>query len=357
MIIRLSLLALCASVYTPGCISAVSNRTIDDVYGDAVTGLHPSYGPPQAPWNSVVDNNCTACLVQPDAAQTVDHSWHDVTADGATYAVTIQFTGTAIYFFGIVPNTVPGHPLVTRAINTTFSLDGASAGSYVHFPDPTTTSMLYHVPMLAVDNLSNTAHTLVAQAHNLSLLIFDYAIYTFDDEEAAPTIAPVPTTDPIGASKSSAATIESDGTGSSTRIGGSTATSSASKETVITVEVTSTASSAGSQNSSNETAGSSGSHFPAAIVVGSICGVLGVISLAGAVWCRKNRREPRVLSLEPFLTGQGQAPDSGPKAKITMQDSAQFSAVLPVPGLKILMNNLRQSHTAETATALPPYTP
>ncbi|KAJ6476369.1 hypothetical protein C8R45DRAFT_834314 [Mycena sanguinolenta] len=175
MIFRLFSLALYGFLYIQGCISAVSNRTIDDINGDTVTGLIPSYGPPDAPWNA--NNNCTGCRLQPDASQTVDLTWHDVTVDdGATTTVSIQFTGTAIYFFGIVPNTVTGDPII-QVVNVTFSLDGASTGSYTHIPDSTTT-ILYHVPMLAVDNLSNSAHILIANAQSSSWFFFDYAMYT-----------------------------------------------------------------------------------------------------------------------------------------------------------------------------------
>jgi hypothetical protein len=53
MIVRLSLLFIYALPLVQVCISAVSNRTIDDFYGDAVTGLVPVYDPPGV-WNVVV---------------------------------------------------------------------------------------------------------------------------------------------------------------------------------------------------------------------------------------------------------------------------------------------------------------
>jgi hypothetical protein len=83
-------------------------------------------------------------------------------------------SGTAIYFFGIVPNTVTAAATI---VNLTFILDGAVHGSYTHIPD-TSTNILYSVPMLSVDGLSNKAHTLVAQAASPSLIIFDFAMYT-----------------------------------------------------------------------------------------------------------------------------------------------------------------------------------
>ncbi|KAJ6457590.1 hypothetical protein C8R45DRAFT_844235 [Mycena sanguinolenta] len=171
-----SLLALYALAYIPGCIAALSNRTIDDLCGDSVTGALPTYGPSISEWNQ--DNNCTICFVQPDAAQMVNHSWHDTTVrvGDQTHTVSLQFTGTAIYFFGGVPNTVPN---AITVVNLTFSLDGAFAGSYTHIPDPTTSTFLYSVPMLAMADLNNITHTLIAEAQIPSLLIFDYAMYTW----------------------------------------------------------------------------------------------------------------------------------------------------------------------------------
>lgn len=70
----------------------VTNRTIDDNYGDSVTGVKPTYSDS---WNYGPD--CTVCLVQPVVSETFDKSWHDVTAspdDTAARNVTLTFTGT-----------------------------------------------------------------------------------------------------------------------------------------------------------------------------------------------------------------------------------------------------------------------
>ncbi|KAJ6594424.1 hypothetical protein B0H19DRAFT_1095447 [Mycena capillaripes] len=185
MIYRRSLLAVYyALAYAHVCISVVLNRTIDDVNGDTVTGFLPIYDPP-AGWNIVFDNNCTICWVHPDSAQAFDHTWHDVTQQAGEdpYSVTLQFTGTSISFFGIVPNLVPGS---NALINLTFALDGASVGNYTHIPDSSTTAMMYSVPMLSLAGLSNQTHTLVAKTWSPSLFIFDYANYTFNDGVTVP---------------------------------------------------------------------------------------------------------------------------------------------------------------------------
>ncbi|KAJ6476361.1 hypothetical protein C8R45DRAFT_377773 [Mycena sanguinolenta] len=315
-----SLLALYTFVYIPSCTSAVSNRTIDDVYGDTVTGLRPIYGPSNAPY-LVVENNCIFCLVQPDAAQTVDHSWHDViVANDATYTVTIQFTGTAIYFFGIVPNTVPGGHGI-RAVNTNFSLDGASSGSYTHLQDPTTSTMLYHVPMFALDGLSNDTHTLVAYAQSSSWLFFDYALYTFEDGNASTSTSvgtPVlPSTKAAGTSTGSSSVSMSQG--------------------VIPT---------------NTTAASIKSHSRTAIVVGSVCGALVIMLVAGAlIWFRRRRKYRNALQVqpEPFVVGltphEPSSSRAGPPETREVshpQNSTQWPESQAVD---------------EIATALPPYTP
>jgi hypothetical protein len=68
-----------------------------------------------------------------------------------------------------------------------FSLDGEPAGTYLHNPDMNNAVFQYNVSMFAKNSLLNTAHTLVieptsggTQDQN-TILLFDYAIYTFDD--------------------------------------------------------------------------------------------------------------------------------------------------------------------------------
>ncbi|KAJ7625525.1 hypothetical protein FB45DRAFT_67865 [Roridomyces roridus] len=162
----------------PCCVAVVTNRTIDDTYGDLVTGAMPFYAPASA-WNP---SNCTGCFVQPDPSQLLNGTRHDSTARGATSSVTLQFSGTAIYFFCVVPNTIPNTnpPTITR-YDLKFTLDNAVVGTYVHDPDNSLV-FLYKVPVLSVQNLTNTSHLLLAEtASDNSLFVFDFAIYTFDD--------------------------------------------------------------------------------------------------------------------------------------------------------------------------------
>lgn len=74
-------------------VAALTNRTIDDQFGDSVTGLVPTYSPASA-WSQGA--NCTGCGVQLDALNTYDGSWHDSThtpGDAEPRVVDITFNG------------------------------------------------------------------------------------------------------------------------------------------------------------------------------------------------------------------------------------------------------------------------
>jgi hypothetical protein len=87
--------------------------------------------------------------------------------------------GTAIYVFGIVPNTITNFGVAANTVNLTFTLDGAVAGpGYTHLPD-NSSGIEYNVPVFVADGLRNVSHTLVVRtASSPSVFLFDYAIYT-----------------------------------------------------------------------------------------------------------------------------------------------------------------------------------
>jgi hypothetical protein len=88
-------------------------------------------------------------------------------------------SGTAIYVFFIVPNYVQD---ATTTVNTTFSIDGQPAGTYLHEPS-TDTVYAYNVPVFSQGGLENTKHSLLITPtggpKENSLLLFDYAVYTY----------------------------------------------------------------------------------------------------------------------------------------------------------------------------------
>ena len=68
------------------------NRTIDDYFGDSVTGRKVDYS---GYWN--VGQTCFGCAIHPDANQAYAGTWHDVTSNYPNTSiadyVTIQFNG------------------------------------------------------------------------------------------------------------------------------------------------------------------------------------------------------------------------------------------------------------------------
>ena len=54
------------------------NRTIDDKFGDSVTGQVPQYIP-DGVWDQ--GDECAGCHAQPDRTQVHNGTWHDATYD------------------------------------------------------------------------------------------------------------------------------------------------------------------------------------------------------------------------------------------------------------------------------------
>jgi len=72
--------------------TTATTRTIDDYYGDSATRALPVYSDG---WN--YGPACPGCFVQPDAAMTFDHSWHDATVSvySAATNMSLSFTGAS----------------------------------------------------------------------------------------------------------------------------------------------------------------------------------------------------------------------------------------------------------------------
>lgn len=87
--------------------------------------------------------------------------------------------GVAIYAYCILGNTIG--PLDAPPMNVSISLDQDYVGEFVYTPT-TSTDFIYNFPIYANDTLSNGQHTLSLSAvgtTNASLVLFDYAIYTY----------------------------------------------------------------------------------------------------------------------------------------------------------------------------------
>ncbi|KAM5539941.1 hypothetical protein V8D89_006444 [Ganoderma adspersum] len=149
-----------------------TNRTIDDQTGDSVSGLLPQYSPSNA-WHQ--GSTCTTCRIHLDPSQTFKGTWHDSTGSSEEpRIITMRFNGTAVYVYNALANTVASTDTTT---NITFTLDDLDH-HYAHKPT-NGTAFDYKIPVYTKENLANKEHILVIQAN--SLVLFDYAVYTFDD--------------------------------------------------------------------------------------------------------------------------------------------------------------------------------
>jgi len=170
-------------------VISISNRTIDDQLGDLVTGVLPSYNPASS-WKE--GTSCgSACAVHPLRA--FEGTWHDSSQfpNEAPVSVSLNFTGTAIWVFCIVPPITPG---VITSYNLSYTLDnGAQNGTFLYTPT-STSDFLYNVSAVALPTLANTTHNLVISTDdsvNGSIFLFDYAVYT--SEETATTAVAINT--------------------------------------------------------------------------------------------------------------------------------------------------------------------
>ena len=165
------------------------NRTIDDTYGDSVTGLKPQYGPPSS-WteSSQCGILCDILSLDIDVEKIYNGTWHESMYDTGdqTSWVSVKFNGTAVYVFNIIVDTdvdleesILGF---TTDTNVVFFLDDAPVGQYTHIPD-NSDEVLYQVPVYTNTSLHNGEHTLVMHTgrDTDSLALFDYIIYTFED--------------------------------------------------------------------------------------------------------------------------------------------------------------------------------
>ncbi|EIW63923.1 uncharacterized protein TRAVEDRAFT_41348 [Trametes versicolor FP-101664 SS1] len=172
------------------------NRTIDDKYGDSVTGVVPTYAP-DSYWTD--GSLCYTCNVYPsggpkngggaqaDVSQMFNGTWHDSTyhAVGPIQTITMSFVGQAVYVFHLIANELKWTTTVT---NLSFIIDGEEVGHFDHNPDPAAPQFLYRVPVYVNSSLSHANHTLTIRprgAPDMSLILFDYVAYTAD-EPASP---------------------------------------------------------------------------------------------------------------------------------------------------------------------------
>ncbi|TFK80539.1 hypothetical protein K466DRAFT_605245 [Polyporus arcularius HHB13444] len=208
----------------PNAAGVLVNRTIDDEYGDSVTGVKPVYGPtgsdPDDDWKQGL--GCVSpCVFSPytviDVSQVSNGTWHDSTyraEHGEPRTITAAFEGTAVYVYFIVPN----HNVLTPTfVSLTFAIDGALHGQYVHTPDSSATIM-YRVLVFHTTDLAGAIHTIqvAASGTNDSLLLFDNMVYTAEEADPTQTMSSSPGTPTVTGSASSSTPRVTGSTSSST---------------------------------------------------------------------------------------------------------------------------------------------
>ena len=80
-------------------LAQLSNRTIDDNFGDSVTGALPQF---EGDWRTQATCDCSVDL---DSSKLFRGTWHGAIArqsSNQTPSVTLQFTGVAIYVFNVL---------------------------------------------------------------------------------------------------------------------------------------------------------------------------------------------------------------------------------------------------------------
>ena len=158
-------------------IASLVNRTIDDEFGDSVTGVVPTY----APQGWLQGQNCTGCSFNSrnvDISQVFNGSWHSAMhIPGSTdFNVTASFSGIAVYVFNLIA--------LQASTNLTFYLDGEAADTFHPTQPDGVVGIQYRVPVFSKTGLSNGPHTLeiVSGGPTHSLVLFDYIEYTVDED-------------------------------------------------------------------------------------------------------------------------------------------------------------------------------
>ncbi|KAF7309146.1 hypothetical protein MKEN_01116900 [Mycena kentingensis (nom. inval.)] len=169
------------------------SRTIDDTNGDSSSGAKPSYSPAD---QFSPNSNCPDCVYHPDAGSTFDGTWHDTSQIGdERRSVSFSFTGTSVALFCTLVNRQSSSTTLGPT-HLTLTVDGASQGNFDYTPDGSS-DFLYQHQVFNVPNLANTQHSVTLSTNNAggSMLLFDYARYTFPDVQEQPTTQPAGGTD------------------------------------------------------------------------------------------------------------------------------------------------------------------
>ncbi|KAF5331005.1 hypothetical protein D9619_005240 [Psilocybe cf. subviscida] len=174
---------------SPGVVAVPTNWTIDDTFGDPITGRNVLFLPStQGVWKT---QDCSDCALYPDTNQAFMGTYTAATYHPSlgSISATLTFQGTAIYVFFILAINAP--PGITTMTAVNFTLDDQPP--VARLPDPDVSSdFQYNVMLWSQTGLPATQHKLVVSTsgeENSFYVNFDYAIYTHDDEAVIPATA------------------------------------------------------------------------------------------------------------------------------------------------------------------------
>lgn len=303
-------------VCSPLPAAAATNRTIDDEYGDEVTGQKLVYSPAQG-WTQ--GSKCTDCLYHPTTAY--NGTWHDATQhpdDPDVRTITVNFTGTAVYVY----NFLASYYIDTKNLTVTymtFEIDGARVGEF--FRD-----QIFEIdlnasrPIYVNEALTNKQHTMVIRVppgpngKAWSFVLFDRIVYTMQDDNSTSASTTFTTSSP-------------------------------------------------SPTSSNDTSsGVASSHSPIGAIVGGVVGgVVVLVTLAILLWFLRRRSRSRATSHQPRFDAEPALlddPDPGaatPPAQGV--DESTHNAGRPSQLLSSTQPNTTPMRQTDYAPAILPFRP
>ncbi|KAL0952876.1 hypothetical protein HGRIS_007095 [Hohenbuehelia grisea] len=109
----------------------------------------------------------------------------DVGFVDAPVSVQFQFTGSAVYLYGLLPQATAMPNQTPTTMNLTFTLDDQPMTPYTHSGALSESTYVPNVNVFAASGLADSPHNLRVDIGPDSVFLFDYMIYTQSAEEAA----------------------------------------------------------------------------------------------------------------------------------------------------------------------------
>ena len=191
------MLALAALAWVTPCLAVLANNTIDDVFGDSITGVPPTYFPATG-WRQ--GDACAQCpltsQIQAQARGGSPHAgtWQVATTDTIrTWNMTVSFTGNAVYVYNIIPNSAD--TFIDTYLALDFHLDGDLVSTFTRFADSSSV-IEFNALVYSNTSLEEGEHTLVMAAEDIqTLILFDYIEYTYTVPDNSVLPSPVSLTE------------------------------------------------------------------------------------------------------------------------------------------------------------------